>query len=305
MTLLSNMVLIACRLRMLGCSANKDKDMILQEEEGDKTEVNFKFRFPPFEQAGGNSEIKNRKFECASVKTPVSAFIEVLKTFPVREINGDKINSFSSKKVLKFDDENVKIETIEFQENEVEEEFVDFCSEKKSDGFLNDGDFIEDLVINGEESDVKEKNTLSSDFLSENDFIEDSDKKNDATFVAKDGKGEDILEKMRQNDESSRMDSNKLESLWEHQELIEQLQMELKKAKATGLPTIFEESESPKINIDDLKPWKIDHKIRREDELHKFYKSYSEMMRKFDIFNYQKMYAMGIYFSYLYLINIH
>ena len=92
-------------------------------------------------------------------------------------------------------------------------------------------------------------------------------------------------------------DSNGLETLWEHQDLIEQLKMELKKVRATGLPTILEESESPKI-MDDLKPWKIDEKFQHVDrmsELHKFYKSYRERMRKFDILNYQKMYAIGQY----------
>jgi hypothetical protein len=90
-------------------------------------------------------------------------------------------------------------------------------------------------------------------------------------------------------------DSNGLETLWEHQDLIEQLKMELKKVRATGLPTILEESECPKI-IEDLKPWKIDEKFQHGDrmgELHKFYKSYRERMRKFDILNYQKKYAVG------------
>lgn len=83
--------------------------------------------------------------------------------------------------------------------------------------------------------------------------------------------------------------------LWEHQDLIEQLRMELKKVRATGLPTILEDCESPKIT-DDLKPWKIDDKFQREEkmgELHKIYRSYRERMRKFDILNYQKMYALG------------
>lgn len=299
----------------------KDKDMILVEKErdetetGEKTELQLKFRFPAFEKIISNSfdsEIKDKKFE--SGKSPVSAFIQVLTTFPVKEINGDKISTFScnnepfsGRNLLKFDDESVKIEAIEFQENKAVKEFLDFCSEKNGVGFLNDGDFGEDLGINGGEGEinnVKEKNNkqnpvmLSSDFLSENDFNEDPDKKNDAGFVAKGGKelkGGDYYKKSEKHDESSTMDSNKLESLWEHQELIEQLQMELRKAKATGLPTILEESESPKI-IDNLKPWKIDEKIEQEEcmgELHMFYKSYSEMMRKFDVFNYQKMYAAG------------
>ncbi|KAI6700561.1 hypothetical protein NL676_014885 [Syzygium grande] len=83
--------------------------------------------------------------------------------------------------------------------------------------------------------------------------------------------------------------------LWEHQDLIEQLRMELKKVRATGLPTILEDCESPKIT-EDLKPWKIDDKFQREEkmgELHKIYRSYRERMRKLDILNYQKMYALG------------
>ncbi|XP_057435989.1 uncharacterized protein LOC130728508 isoform X2 [Lotus japonicus] len=90
-------------------------------------------------------------------------------------------------------------------------------------------------------------------------------------------------------------DSNRFDTLWEHQDLIEQLKMELKKVRATGLPTILEDSESPRI-MEDLKPWKIDEKFQHgstKNELPKFYKSYRERMRKFDILNYQKMYALG------------
>lgn len=99
---------------------------------------------------------------------------------------------------------------------------------------------------------------------------------------------------------------DELESIWEHQDLIEQLKMELKRVRAIGLPTIFEESESPK-TMEDLKPWKIDEKFLREDpmdELHKFYKSYRERMRKFDILNYQKMYAIGKKFRLFLFFNL-
>lgn len=189
-----------------------------------------------------------------------------------------------------------------------------------SDGFLSDGDFgVEFDLENESESSAFEENQdlsddfdedseimeelkkletqdhddLNPDFLRDKDFNEDLGSVNDAEFVAKD---DDLESKPRSKDSSmaDSEDANKLESLWEHQELIEQLKMELKKVKATGLPTILEESESPKIT-DDLKPWKIDE-FKREDcigELHKFYKSYRERMRKFDIMNYQKMYAMG------------
>ncbi|GLU11092.1 hypothetical protein SLE2022_278620 [Rubroshorea leprosula] len=101
------------------------------------------------------------------------------------------------------------------------------------------------------------------------------------------------------SDGSFSSDSEGLETLWEHQDFIEQLKMELKKVRASGLPTILEESECPKI-MEDLKPWKIEEKFQqvgKMSELHKFYKSYRERMRKFDILNYQKMYAIGFFQS--------
>ncbi|XP_039011181.1 uncharacterized protein LOC120140245 [Hibiscus syriacus] len=121
--------------------------------------------------------------------------------------------------------------------------------------------------------------------------------KSEAVIVEETTENEEQIEETVDSKQESVKDSisNELETLWEHQHLIEQLKMELKKVRATGLPTIMEESESPKI-MDDLKPWKIDEKFQHADtmsELHKFYKSYRERMRKFDILNYQKMYAIG------------
>ncbi|CAK7328004.1 unnamed protein product [Dovyalis caffra] len=134
--------------------------------------------------------------------------------------------------------------------------------------------------------------------LSEKD-LEDSNNSNQNEHGCKNNEAKDSLDKPKSNSQNSSAadseDSNGLETLWEHQDLIEQLKMELKKVRATGLPTILEEDESPKI-MEDLKPWKIDEKFQHEDrmgELHKFYKSYRERMRKFDILNYQKMYAMS------------
>ncbi|GAB2236384.1 hypothetical protein Droror1_Dr00028191 [Drosera rotundifolia] len=98
--------------------------------------------------------------------------------------------------------------------------------------------------------------------------------------------------------DSGSEDSNALETLWEHQELVDQLKMEIRKVRAIGLPTIFEDSDSSKIAMSDLKPWKIEDKFQKNQyhgtilEIHKFYKSYRERMRKFDIFNYQKTYTI-------------
>ncbi|KAF2299208.1 hypothetical protein GH714_030968 [Hevea brasiliensis] len=150
------------------------------------------------------------------------------------------------------------------------------------DGFEDeDSDILEELK-NLEVSNMQNSGNLEPEKLSEEKDVEEQ-----AELGCNDNEPEDGLD----NSE----DSNGLETLWEHQELIEQLKMELKKVRATGLPTILEEDESPKI-MEDLKPWKIDEKFQHEDrmgELHKLYKSYRERMRKFDILNYQKMYALG------------
>ncbi|KAF0915401.1 hypothetical protein E2562_036099 [Oryza meyeriana var. granulata] len=115
--------------------------------------------------------------------------------------------------------------------------------------------------------------------------------------IAEKGK---VLDEVEEDQEDKWKDlteeeEDELESLWEHQDLIEQLKLELKKVRSIGLPTILEESETPKTPMEDLKPWRIDAKFLREDpmdELNKFFKSYRERMRKFDILCYQKMYAI-------------
>ncbi|KAK7274826.1 hypothetical protein RIF29_15925 [Crotalaria pallida] len=106
---------------------------------------------------------------------------------------------------------------------------------------------------------------------------------------------------------------------WEHDELVEQLKMELKNARQGGLETIFEEeeeeveeeeeekveedeeeedlkAESPAV-VEDLKPLKIEEKLEYSDqidEIEHVYKSYAEKMRKLDILNYQTMHALGL-----------
>ncbi|BAU01258.1 uncharacterized protein HKW66_Vig0151980 [Vigna angularis] len=87
-------------------------------------------------------------------------------------------------------------------------------------------------------------------------------------------------------------DSYRFDAQWEHQELIEQLKMELNKVRATGLPTTFETQRIMK----DLKPWEIDENFKHgstRNDLTKLYRSYTERMRKFDILNYQKLFAIG------------
>ncbi|KAG8384702.1 hypothetical protein BUALT_Bualt04G0145500 [Buddleja alternifolia] len=220
------------------------------------------------------------KFEMNSTITDSDSDSESTSFEHIRSVMNSLVDSYSDGFLSDGDFGDVNEKTEEFNENhELSENFDD-------DEEAND--VLEELKKLEENNNLQNPDELRPDFLSEKDFNEDLDNK----YVTDNVNDEEDCEKTKESDCG---DGNKLESLWEHQELIDQLQMELKKVRATGLPTILEESESPKI-MDDLKPWKIDEKFQREDcmgELHKFYKSYRERMRKFDILNYQKMYAMG------------
>lgn len=175
-----------------------------------------------------------------------------------------------------------------------------FSDDAAEDADDEDSDIMEELKQLEESDDVENSSTQGSEMLSGKDFHDENDSKNHEFSGKKNQATSSLNEANNSNLQNSSAsvdseDSNGLETLWEHQDLIEQLKMELKKVRAIGLPTILEESESPKI-MEDLKPWKIDEKFQHEDrmgELHKFYRSYRERMRKFDILNYQKMYAIG------------
>ncbi|KAJ7970983.1 Ribosomal protein L34Ae [Quillaja saponaria] len=181
------------------------------------------------------------------------------------------------------------VESLDFEEMHLEN--LDFGYEP-DDFNVEDSDIIEE-IRRLEESQLQNTDTQKSETMAwKSSKPEEFDNKGKSPI--------DCLERStKPNSLNSPVfdseDSNALETLWEHQELIEQLKMELKKVRATGLSTILEESESPKM-MEDLKPWKIDEKFQhgnRTKELSKFYKSYRERMRKFDILNYQKMYAIG------------
>jgi len=183
------------------------------------------------------------------------------------------------------------------------------------DGFLSDTDFGTttdfDTLANNEEENVEDLDFKDEESIESLDFGYEPDDfgEEDEDIMNELGKLEEEIrqeESLKQNSKSLTAfdldESNRFDTLWEHQDLIEQLKMELKKVKATGLPTIFEDSESPRI-MEDLKPWKIDEKFQQgsstTNELPKFYRSYRERMRKFDILNYQKMYALGKCFFFI------
>ncbi|XVE85861.1 hypothetical protein DITRI_Ditri17bG0125200 [Diplodiscus trichospermus] len=109
----------------------------------------------------------------------------------------------------------------------------------------------------------------------------------DSSFEDEDGEEERTLQEEEEDDQ---------EFGSEHDDLLERLKMELKMARTGGLPTILEDSESPKI-VQELGPLQIDEKFDHKDhvaEIQKVYKSYSDKMRKLDILNSQTMHAISL-----------
>ncbi|KAJ6369968.1 hypothetical protein OIU76_028267 [Salix suchowensis] len=193
-------------------------------------------------------------------------------------------------------------QTVESTDEDLESEYLNLQnlnSGYEADDFDDEDSDIMEELIKIEEALQKPVLVEDTEMLSEKDFEDNNQKSNQKERGSKDNEAKDILEGPESSSQDSSAadseDSYGMETLLEHQDLIEQLKMELKKVRATGLPTILEEDESPKI-MEDLKPWKMDVKFQYEDrmsEIHKFYKSYREKIRKLDILSYQKMYAMN------------
>ncbi|XP_010450771.1 PREDICTED: uncharacterized protein LOC104732873 isoform X2 [Camelina sativa] len=196
---------------------------------------------------------------------------------------------------------------------------------KTEDYSIFHGEKKKPSVLHGEESRKTEECSVSTvedkniRFLTEDDFLEsDSDFVDSSqTFTSNEEDGflsdsdfpEEEQNRKKDNSGSGsgseeEEDTDGFESLWEHQDLIEQLKMEMKKVKAIGgLPTIREDEEDddyecPKI-MEGLKPWRIEEekKFTHVDtigEVHKFHRSYRERMRKLDILSFQKSYTLGL-----------
>ncbi|MED6132327.1 hypothetical protein PIB30_017955 [Stylosanthes scabra] len=135
----------------------------------------------------------------------------------------------------------------------------------------------------------------SSDYsINTEDLKDQEDEKNpkilpDEKQLEEDSSRTDLRIMDDDDDYSNRFDDR----LWEHQDLIEQLKIEMNKVRA-----IMSSSESLRI-MEELKPWEaIDERFHYDssttsNDLPKFFTVYKERMRKFDILNFQKLYAIG------------
>jgi len=256
-----------------------------------------------------------------SEKLHIEEVSDKLKNLEQEVVNGKIVDNFSEN--LREKDVSDKLKNLEPHVRNFlsDDDFICSSSDTDSissldDGFLSDTDFGTttdfDTLGNNEEENVEDLDFKDEESIESLDFGYEPDDfgEEDEDIMNELGKLEEEIrqeESLKQNSKSLTAfdldESNRFDTLWEHQDLIEQLKMELKKVKATGLPTIFEDSESPKI-MEDLKPWKIDEKFQQgssttTNELPKFYRSYRERMRKFDILNYQKMYALGKCFFFI------
>ncbi|XP_027192268.1 uncharacterized protein [Cicer arietinum] len=113
---------------------------------------------------------------------------------------------------------------------------------------------------------------------------------------------EDILEKNEKEFDEMDYDENNEEDEfeWENDEIVEQIKLELRKARQGGLATILEEEEEREYspNVEEIKPLSIeDKKMEYKDhivEIQKVYKCYAQKIKKLDVLNYQAMHAIGL-----------
>ncbi|KAH9606809.1 hypothetical protein KSS87_001119 [Heliosperma pusillum] len=174
----------------------------------------------------------------------------------------------------------------------------------------------DEIMVDSEEYSVKslddssiDRNSSSLDDVSveseqdevESSFIELDPHVVDEFLDSDESEGEcSTVDELRGVDSSESCDEAEVQVendvLLEQKELIRQMKREMRQLKVSGLPTILEESESPRVE-DDLRPLRIDERIRhkdRMDEIQIFYKRYLDKMRKLDISSQQTMYAIGL-----------
>ncbi|CAN4081270.1 unnamed protein product [Withania somnifera] len=179
------------------------------------------------------------------------------------------IDEFASKNVDGVEGTDVKYEEMKLMDDF--QESIDHNSSRKS---WDRGGFASQNVDSVEVTDVNYEEVKLTDGFQEYSYHNSSRKSWDT-------------------DEDE--DEDECDILLEHQNLVRQMKMEMKNSRITGLPTISEDCESPKV-VEDLKPLKIDEKIEYKDcieEIQKFYKSYADKMRKLDILNYQTLNAIS------------
>lgn len=249
------------------------------------------------DEEGNNSEEKVAEFDS---EDPSIGLIEELNLEEEsemsnsieenRSVSGEEINGFEEEE----DDNSYDLQLL--PRNEFPENCGEFQPENDSDG-LPDEILAPEAIVTEDTSEDTEFIELEPDFKNpESDCAEKSEKPS-----LERGFWESINSVSNENEDE---DEDEFDILLEHQQLIKQMKMEMKNSKKKSLPTIaeeaeeeeYEECETPKI-AGDWKPLKIEEKKFEfkdfMEEIHKFYKSYAEKMRKLDILNYQSLNAIS------------
>ncbi|BBG94246.1 Protein of unknown function D [Prunus dulcis] len=185
--------------------------------------------------------------------------------------------------VIKEDNQKVKMNMEDFQLHDFSIPYgkrVVFSDQQQDSSESSDDEFIE----------LSEPQIQSSSVLEEE--VEETKPRNCTEQSAEEIGSQEGKSGSNSNEE------NEDELPWEHEDIIEQLKMEMRNVRNRGLPTILEEETECTEMVENLKlkPLKIDEKLEYKDqmaELQKVYKSYAERMRKLDILNNQTMHAIG------------
>lgn len=198
--------------------------------------------------------------------------------------------------VIKEDSKNVKMNMEGFQLHDFSIPYgkgVVFTDQQQDSSESSDDEYIE----------LSEPQIQSSSVLEEE--VEDQHEDEDKLLQNEETKSRNCTEQSAEEigsqegkSGSNSNDENEDELPWEHEDIIEQLKMEMRNVRNRGLPTILEEETECTKMVENLKlkPLMIEEKLEYKDqmaELQKVYKSYAERMRKLDILNNQTMHAIG------------
>ncbi|XP_022983386.1 uncharacterized protein LOC111481991 [Cucurbita maxima] len=266
----------------------------LEEKETD--EFVFSFRFQTFEEFSKSNEghFGSHKLDSSGCSSSLSNRYEFSPEKSTSHFVGEaKVPSFTVE-VLNSCSKHVGLGNGNFSVREVSGKVLE---SDVTDCFANGTEEFAGKILKFEASEEEEDNEIlrSSDSDTGVDvgggFPSDLDLEFETGGYEPDEEINEESEKSGEEGNENREDSEESE----HEEVVEELKIEMKKERGRGLATIYEESESPKV-MGELRAWKIDERSEYGDlmeELHKFYKAYRERMRKLDILNFQKMYAMG------------
>lgn len=191
--------------------------------------------------------------------------------------------------VIKEDNQKVKMNMEDFQLHDFSNPYgkrVVFSDQQQDSSESSDDEFIE----------LSEPQIQSSSVLEEE--VEDQHEDEETKPRNCTEQSAEEIGSQEGKSGSNSNEENEDELPWEHEDIIEQLKMEMRNVRNRGLPTILEEETECTEMVENLKlkPLKIDEKLEYKDqmaELQKVYKSYAERMRKLDILNNQTMHAIG------------